>query len=191
MMRRGALLVGVAAFAVPGLLLLGAQAQEPSASASAQPEVDEAMLRSLETKPPPEVKSEKPKPEEWNGAERVALFGKMPGTCKAYLLREWLQIRCDNNGAAFAVLSGSTEDVTTKLVRSAFTAATETEGATNVTGSITIQLPIRRGDRRVMQVSTTDFNDYSGGMWGRPLMTISEQWLDDQPGPWVSVGPGR
>jgi hypothetical protein len=196
-MRRRAVFVGLVAFVVPGLVLLAARAEPPAASAdpassadpsaepSAEPKPRDTTLRSLESQPPPAEESTAPTAAEWEGAERVEVFGPLPDTCKAFLVREWLRIHCNNSGSAFAVLSGSKKDVTARLVPLGL--RTETGSMTEVPGTITLQLPLRRGDRRVMQLSSTSFSEYSANAWGAPFLTISEQWLDDQPGPWVSV----
>lgn len=166
-----------------GATLSDAHAQDTSSTAAPSAAPKTPALRSLADQPPPDTKSEPPTPDEWNGAEQVALLGELPEHCTAKLVREWLQIRCAANGGSLSVISGSREGVSASLVPMSFK-----PGASEpTTGSSTVVMPIRRGDRRVMQLMTMSFAEYSGNVWPHLELLISEQWLDDQTGPWVSV----
>ncbi len=200
---RGVLVIAMVAFVAPGLYLLGAHAQEPTPSATSSaaaspsasatvtpsaapanaPPVDPSTLRSLEKQPPPQEKSERPSAPEWQGGERVALTGGLPTPCEARLVREWLQIHCKASGASVAVVSGSREDVKATLIPFALRDGTHEQ----VVGASIVELPIRRGDRRILQASATSFSDYGGGVWPTKLFMLSVLWLEDEPAPWVRV----
>jgi hypothetical protein len=186
--RRRAPALAVTAFALTALTLMGAEADEPdhaagtntaaTAEASAKPK-----RRALDSAPPSQEKSAAPTADEWKSAEPVALLGTLPDKCSVWLVREWLRIACYENGLAVSIISGSKEDVSATLVPLAFRKVPfEVVG-----GSSVLQLPIRRGDRRLLQVTTNSYEDYDGGIYPRMLFLLSVQWLDDQDGPWVAV----
>jgi hypothetical protein len=184
--------------AIAALGWLGAAAGEPDAPASAYPTAypsaataatsappapPRPKLRSLADRPPPTEPSEAPKDDEWKTAEEVELLGELPPKCSAWLVREWLQLRCDHNGVAVSVVSGEKEGVDARLVPLAFKRVPWEA----VTGSTSVTLPLRRGDRRLLQVTTNSYEDYNGGVWPSMLMLLSVDWLDDHEGPWVAV----
>ena len=121
--------------------------------------------------PPPKAKSDPPK--SWKGAEPVTLVRPLPRGCKTTLLREWLRIQCAASGDALSELAGDAGQVgfSTKPI----------DWENNKTGEIELVVPIRNGERRLMQIIGDEWDHLSGAM------TLSIQWLDDQPGPWVSL----
>ncbi len=185
-----AAVAAVAAVAVSGVLV--ASAQEPPATATASASASASgsaapkrALRSLADKPPPDGATPRPSDDEWKAAEEVALRGQLPDACSAHLVREWLRIHCPHGGGAVSVVSGSASDVDVRLAPVRL--ITTPQGSTTDPGGTAIAFPLRRGDRRIVQVTAQGEQSYDGGFYPWPMMLISVQWLDDQPGPWVSV----
>ena len=153
-----------------------------SASASAAPE---PRVRDLFEKPPPGAESEHPKPDEWKDAEPVALARALPG-CKARLLREWLRLQCPMwNPQAGVVITGSTDDVFFFLASGQQRMMANPGG--EVGGYATVELPLRRGDRRLIQLTTSETMDYGGVGPQRLALLLSIRWLDDESGPTITA----
>lgn len=172
-----------------------AQADEPALSAtSSASAVASASASSAPTTPvrdlgqqPPTGVSDHPKPGEWKDAEPVALARELPTSCDARLRREWLRIRCNAwNPQSGAVLTGDTENVFFFMV-SGQTRMMNNPGG-DASGYITLELPLRRGDRRLIQLTESDSMNYGGLGPQRVTALISVRWLDDEPGPTVTVG---
>ncbi len=97
---------------------LPAEGQQPSSSAAVSPPaltmrpdpVDSPALSTIDL---PTIKSDKPKRDEWGAARlvRVEARGARGRRCEAYLLREYMRVRCPQNVGAVRQLLGSTADV--------------------------------------------------------------------------------
>jgi hypothetical protein len=189
-------LLGAFTLCAAGLLAaVQAHADKPAASASSSVSASATAAasaaapavrhRDLQEKPPPKEISDHPKPSEWKDAEPVALARAMPKSCSAKLLREWLKIRCNLWAPqAGAVLTGDTRDVYFFMV-SAQTRMMKTPGR-DFEGYVTVELPIRRGDRRLIQLTESDAS-YGGIGPQNIALLLSVRWLDDESGPTVTV----
>lgn len=189
-----AMVLGLAASSI--VILARANEPEPRATASASatatasasasvtaPTVPE---RDLREQPPPSEASDHPKPDEWKKAEPVALVRPLPSSCHARLLREWLRIRCDSwNPQSGAILTGDADDVFFFMV-SAQSRMMHTQGR-NSEGYVTLELPLRRGDRRLIQLTESDLMGYGGLGPQRLKMLLSVRWFDDDNGPTITA----
>ncbi len=150
-----------------------------SASASASPHAPTSMFtaamtgKSLEKMALPTDKSPPPKVAEWQQAPEVALVRPLPTGCKAHLVREWLRVRCPRRLRGVVQISGARAGTSLYARDHSFSNGAFKPDVTEVL------LPIRRGERRVLEVVGGPF-----GLVG--AMSVSVQWLDDQPGPWVT-----
>jgi len=155
-----------------------------SASASASP------LRKLDVAPPPDSESDVPTAAEWKKAEAVALARPLPKACKAVLLREWLRIRChDPAPSAGMLLSGSRKGVFFYAWRPVSKAHGFTHFAAE-DGFVEAVVQLRKGDRRLFQLTRSDVDSYEGGLFGQKgLLLVSETWLAGDDGPVVTVTP--
>lgn len=142
-----------------------------SASAAAGGE-----LIPLAPDPPATEKSKAPTFAEWSSAGKVELTrtGPAAARCSAYRVREWLKIRCAGLAPhALALLGGSAGEVAFWIDRD------ERKGAE-------MQFPLRRGDRRVLQVWTGEM-DATGTFVKKPALLVQELWQDDRPAPIVTA----
>jgi hypothetical protein len=80
-------------------------------------------------------------------------------------VREWLRLECTGNHLAFA---GGTR------------AGLSISANPTLEVTPTIVFPLRRGDRRVIQLG-------EGWKWLTPFAVLSEQWLEGDPQPTVVV----
>lgn len=153
----------------PALLLLAALpalcAAAPDGSAAPAAGGRPAYLPDLTQPPPPEARSPAPARDEWASAPLAPEVRVTDPGCKAKRIREWYRLECD---AAYASLvSGSREEVTFGPGRESYAAW--------------IVLPARRGDARVLLFSTTS-------KWSIvPDAIVSEQWLEGDPAPLITV----
>lgn len=133
-------------------------------------------VRELEV--PEETKSPLPKPDEWKDIVRRDVAIRSEYTCTMQRLREWHRITCDCSNALVALVAGTRDGVSVW--------ATEERAQ--------ILFPVRRGDRRVLQV--TPHAKIVGGMGpyggpgevpGGPPIVISETWLEGDDAPILVV----
>ncbi len=122
----------------------------------------------------PADKSPRPTPTEWRQARQVALRYRAPkgARCGAFLLREWLKVRCAGGTvSAVTQLGGERDGVALWIDPPA-------DRATNMPGDAELQFPVRRGDRRVLQLWTFG-PGYDGPLTVVPALTLHEEWVDD------------
>jgi hypothetical protein len=135
----------------------------------------------LDAAPFPPEPSKQPTAAEWKAAPRVRLSRAGPAAagCRAYRAREWLRIRCPElTVSAISLLGGKTEGV-------AFWIDPPRSGSELPRGG-EVMFPIRRGDRRVIQILTFG-PGYDGPFTLLPAIVIQEQWLEDEPAPTVTA----
>ncbi|MEQ9321791.1 MAG: hypothetical protein RIF41_21665 [Polyangiaceae bacterium] len=164
------LMLGLAAL---GARMTDAHAEPPSAPSAPVPLTEQ--LPSREVTPAPEA-------EEWNAAKRVRLARPLPSLCEAHLLREWLRIRCtpiEGIAAGAAVLSGDVDEVRFSMTRS---------GKYGWDSTTEVVMPLRRGDRRIVQLTRTN-GGHEGIFTQDPLLLVSADWLDETSGPVVTPTP--
>jgi hypothetical protein len=160
--------VSLGAFAA--LVLVGVVAH---ADAPAEPPASPAPL---DRDPPSTERSASPTAAEWLTAAPVLLARTSPkaSSCVATRVREWLRVRCATPTFAISLLGGSHEGL-------AFWIGGEEEGRFGE-----VQLPLRRGDRRVVQLWATR-DDPSGAKVVVPAQVLQEQWVEGEPAPTVTV----
>ncbi|WP_433937315.1 hypothetical protein AB3662_22035 [Sorangium cellulosum] len=173
------------ATAVPGAR--PKEAPQPGA-AGAQPSgvppagaVDAGEERPLDAEPFPAEPSRQPTAAEWKTAPRVRLSRAGPAVagCRAYRMREWLRIRCPElTVSAMSLLGGKTEGVAFWI--------DPPRGGSELPRGGEVMFPIRRGDRRVIQILTFG-PGYDGPFTLLPAIVVQEQWLDDEPAPTVTA----
>jgi hypothetical protein len=125
------------------------------------------LAASLDDHPPPAEASPRPTKTEWLEADGLNVDGA--DRCTAYRVREWLQLRCRVIQAQQVSLLGGQRDGLTMGI----TVGSDWIGDTREE----IVMPLRRGDRRVIGLTTAQSGRYS---WGGPdtEMLLSEVWLD-------------
>ena len=129
------------------------------------------LAASLADHPPPAARTKTPTQDEWRAADGLNVDGE--SRCTAYRVREWLRLRCDIERTQQIALLGGARDGTHFGIRRA--SKDDWWGATKDD----VVMPIRRGDHRVIGVTTAEMGRYSAG--GPVTETlISEQWLDGE-----------
>lgn len=144
----------------------------PAGSAAAAP--DEAVP--LDVDPPGPEKTKSPTFDEWAKAKKVRLTraGPAAAPCTAFRVREWLKVRCiGTKPHAMVVLGGDAGEVSFWIDRD------DRRGGE-------VQLPLRKGDRRVVQIWTGGV-DQAGNFKPRPSLIIQESWLEDRAAPTVTA----
>lgn len=151
-----------------------------SASATAPPP---AGLPSFTDGLPTDKESKKPTPEEWRDAPVVAptRMGPRAKACTVSRVREWVRVSCpDLVTASIGVLGGTSTGY-------AFWIDPPKEGKdAKLPAGGEIQFPVRKGDRRVVQMLTFG-PGYEGPLTQLPALIVQEHWLDDADGPTLTV----
>jgi len=131
---------------------------------------------SLEGDVPAARRSKAPSAAEWLTARPVKLTRQSPkaASCATTRVREWIRVRCASKTFAISLLGGSTDGLS-------FWIGTEAEGR-----FAEVQLPLRRGDRRVVQIWATR-DEPSGGSVVEPSLVLQELWVEGDAAPTVTV----
>ncbi|MRG98325.1 hypothetical protein [Polyangium spumosum] len=130
----------------------------------------------LDVDPPGNEKTKSPSFDEWSKATKVRLTraGPAAAPCAAYRVREWLKIRClGTKPHAMVVLGGDAAEVSFWIDKD------ERRGGE-------VQFPMRKGDRRVIQIWTGGL-DKAGLFKAIPSLVIQEHWLEDRAAPTVTA----
>ncbi len=189
----GALVLGGAA-----LTLRSASAADPIAVASASGSASVAASASvawpvgppkrdpepepLEKQTIPTEKSKVPTLDEWRNAKQVEVLRRgvyFESDCKAYLVREWLKIKCELPVGAVFQHSGNPEGV-------AFWVRPKAELIMDMNSPNPGEMlfPLRQGDRRLLQFFTLR-HDSCIGIGFEPSVMVDETWLEGEPAPTV------
>jgi len=190
MNRTVAALVAVAAVAAPTAVVA---AHEPAGNARIHPAAlrpglmlqahlgEPADPNSFTESPPPPDASPAPKPEEWKDAPKVRIDHDVEA-CRAYRLREWIKINCTGLPAAgVSLLAGTRADVALWVDPPKDDAETM-----KTPRAVEVIFPVRRGDGRLFQVG--QFGEgYDGPVSWNVGLAISEQWIEGERAPIVSV----
>lgn len=102
--------------------------------------------------PTPEEKSGPPTKGEWESGLPIRFDRPLPPTCSARKVREWVRVHCEHRGARLALIAGDPEGYSGFLpgvVKGAY-------GETIIPTAFDIQLPLRRGDRKLVAVDRAD-----------------------------------
>ena len=175
-----ALLAVVAALVAPRVL------PHREAPAPPTPALAVAPIPEKQADPPPRAEPEpaaipakgiapprtpKPLPAAWKTAPETRL-GRSIKACKAQQIAEWLRIRCDLEVSSASLLAGDARDVTFAPLEK--------------NTAFSVVLPLRPGDRRVIQLN----HFFSFSRWGASeagAAEISEMWLPGAAEPVVVV----
>jgi hypothetical protein len=139
----------------------------PPAAAVAAPR----RAHTLEDDPPTDERTPAPTAAEWKTAPGVTL-AREPPDCRAQRVREWLRISCTTSlVVAMDLLAGPREGVSFDH---------HPKGPEQA-----VVLPLRRGDRRVLQIVTGSWSKYT--VEYDTAVSITEDWLDGAAAPTVVV----
>jgi hypothetical protein len=131
--------------------------------------------------PPSAEVTPPPKPDEWKAAPVVRLSRDVEA-CRAYRVREWLKIHCAGFPAAGASLLAGTRTGVGLWVDPPRDPGDEMK----TLRSAEVIFPLRRGDGRLFQIG--QFGEgYDGPVAWNLAFTISEQWIEGDGAPIVSV----
>lgn len=158
-------------------------------AAAAAPKLDDIKYFALE--PPKEEKTPPPKAKEWAEAPETKLV-RGSSNCRVFRVREWIKINCTTVfGARADVVAGNGNDVYFSL-REGIDCSEGTDGESLCSTVTDMVFPLRRGDRRAIQISAV-IGGYGGpGLFRyRASVFISETWLEDDPGPIVTITDAR
>jgi hypothetical protein len=176
--RLAALAVLAAALAAPAAAVsqtapAGSAASAPAGSAASAPAPAEEE-RPLDPASIPAEKSPAPRPGEWTTAIRVLPTRRGPAAagCRAYLLREWLRVRCPGAPFALSMLGGELDGIAFWID------ARTSEGE--------VLLPLRRGGRHVFQFWKGG-KDEAGAFVAQPLLVLQQYWVDGGAAPVVTL----
>ncbi|WP_437926562.1 hypothetical protein WMF37_47425 [Sorangium sp. So ce291] len=190
-----------------GTVLLGAlapaQAAEPPSAAPAAPDGAaegpraEAVAalpdgaegaaapkeRALEEAPPAPERTPRPQAAEWDAAEPVRLARDRGGAaCKARMRREWLRIDCTTPSVAVVRTLGASAGEEWLWLDQKNSA----QDALGLATGVSVVFPVRLGDRRVIEILSAT-GGYRSEFGVATAFVISEQWLDGDAGPIVSL----
>ncbi|XXX80234.1 hypothetical protein WMF30_15820 [Sorangium sp. So ce134] len=136
-------------------------------------------VRALEEAPPAPERTPRPAAAEWDGAEPVRLARDRSGAaCKARMRREWLRIDCKAHSLAVVRTLGASAGEEWFWL--------DQKSGEEFASGASVVFPVRRGDRRVIEI-LAGLWAYRGELGISTSFVISEQWLDGDAGPLVSV----
>jgi hypothetical protein len=174
----GALAVLVSAALLVPLAVSHAQGAPPASaapaaslaapSASASTVGGETTLPRFADELPPPEKSPRPKPVEWKKATPFRLDHPLRRECTAVRLREWVRVSCEGIGAAVGLVAGPSEGLAVDM---------EPE---NPIKTHRFEFPVRRGERRLLQVTGTSVAGYDDSLWADRPWFLSSQWIEGE-----------
>jgi hypothetical protein len=178
----GSILLFVA-FLAQGPFVATAQTAPSGSTTAAAATAPPASLPSFADGIPTDKESKKPTPEEWRDAPVVAptRMGPRAKGCTVSRVREWIRVSCpDLVTASIGVLGGT-------MAGYAFWIDPQKEGKdAKLPAGGEIQFPVRKGDRRVVQMLTFG-TGYEGPLTQLPAIVVQEHWLDDADRPTLTV----
>lgn len=141
---------------------------------TAAPQAPPVTAKRLSAATIPTEESPSPKLDDWKKADEV-LLERQPANCKAHLIREWLKVHCMLHVGGVAEIAGSNKGVLTWAE----------PGEHMKDRGAEVVMPLRKGDARYFEAFEL-IQAYAELDWTLGL-TISEQWIDGEPGPIVSA----
>lgn len=198
----GAALLAASAVAISSLRSAMAEGPLPSASASASASVS-ASASAAASAPPlpfatslprritattiasfPDLRSDKPKPEEWAGAEPLTLT-RAPSNCSATRVREWIRVACQAQMGAdvfgVRVVGGAEDDVTMDDMKVIKKSRYEEQRG------LTVTFPVRRGDQRIITLDVVTFQWKAYTPDEDVYQVVQASWPEGQQGPTIVV----
>jgi hypothetical protein len=146
--------------------------------------------------PVPEEKSKPPTLAEWNTEKDIGGHFSDGYECKLRRVREWIRFRCEGtNGLGAELVAGTPTEISFFRAVEENTCVPPEESvamykATVCKTRVEAVFPIRRGDRRVVQVvAQRDSNSWTPMLGFYPdnfvRAVISAAWVEDEPSPVV------
>jgi len=130
----------------------------------------------------PSKESERPSPTEWRDAKRfeptrVSQAGRQ---CRAYLVREWLKVHCDQQLAEIQQLAGTSKSAFVWVNSGkTFDHLDEHRG-----GEVIFR--VEKASLSVFELRKLTFDDYSGPS-AQSLVIVEASWLSHEPMPRVII----
>lgn len=138
-----------------------------SADASADGAAAAPLPPAIVDDPPSAEKSKAPTKKEWAAAPAVRVARVTDKACSAKRLREWVRVTCTRYYHSISVVSGTREALDLNI-----------DGEN---GNAYVAFPVRRGNSRLIMLQRQT-------KWsGSPDVLISEQWLEGDKGPLISI----
>ncbi len=179
----GALALGIAAAAAPAAgessasaSAAASDAAPPAASASAASPPKPPVVRGADI---PTERSKGPKPKEWSDAREISP-NDGSSRCVLKLLREWLRVECTNEYAG-GLVAGSTKDVHVWAAGQLFAWDPVAERMTS--SSLVFELPIERGQSRILSIVGIEAVGDYGGMIPSEGAYLHVTWREGAPDP--------
>ncbi|HRI63554.1 MAG TPA: hypothetical protein PK156_04935 [Polyangium sp.] len=181
----GCILAGLSAMATTPSEVVSAASTTTSAAPSAAASASAAKPPRppppvpLESQTIPREPSPRPTLEEWKNGQHVRVTRRSAEarSCEAYLVREWLKIKCTKNIAAVAQQSGNTNDVF-------FWVAPNEKMDWGYLNGGEVMFRMQPGDQRVIEFFQMIFESCFGHQaW--PWVVVDETWLENEPHPTV------
>lgn len=124
---------------------------------------------------PPTERSEVPKAPEWKTALRIDFDRRLPiaQNCQLLRIREWVRLSCSGPGSMASHISGPSEGW------SARTDPPEPGVPWDKTAHF-LQFPVRRGERRLMELRAMETGNYGDGLYMTDGRVVSVQWNDGE-----------
>lgn len=145
-------------------------------------DIPEEDRKSGKTKPPTVA--------DWRKAEEIELARGGRG-CHAYRVREWLKLTCKTDVSVRAeVIAGNSSDIYFFMTEPECSvldlSSMGMESQQICTDLVDIVFPVHVGDRRAIQIAALR-GGYGAGppFWGTHLISLT--WLEDEPGPVLTV----
>lgn len=170
-------LVGVAAGTRPSLAdgapsAASASARAPAASSSAAP-VDSRPRFSANL--PPAEPSDVPTADDWKAASVIAPDRPFDTPCRLLRVREWVRFSCPAAGGMAGLIAGNADGY------SAGTPIPPPGTSWWTSTTHWVQFPVRRGDRRLMQLRDAEPGNYGDGLYVTGGVFVNVTWLDGEP----------
>ncbi|MDI3286891.1 hypothetical protein [Polyangium sp. 15x6] len=140
--------------------------------------------------PVPTEKSKPPTFAEWTAAKDLAAPVSST-SCGVRRVREWLRFRCEvMNSNSIDLVTGHSNDVFFSVKQGGGECHDEPGEGQICWDAVEVVFPLRRGDRRFFQITQRTGGYYMPGSSGpmvRSSLGLSEMWVEDEPGPIVTV----
>ncbi|TKD00116.1 hypothetical protein [Polyangium fumosum] len=139
--------------------------------------------------PVPTEKSKPPTVAEWSAAKN--LEAPLSSTaCTLRRVREWLRFRCEVlNSNSIDLVTGNSNDVFFSVRQGGGECIHDPDQGEICWDALETVFPLRRGDRRFFQITQRTGGYYipGSGPMVRTYVVLSEMWVEDEPGPIVTV----
>ncbi|MDC3962171.1 hypothetical protein [Polyangium jinanense] len=140
--------------------------------------------------PVPAEKSKPPTFAEWTAAKD--LDAPVSSTfCGVRRVREWLRFRCEvMNSNSIDLVTGNSNDAFFSVKQGGGECTSDPDQGQICWDAVEVVFPLRRGDRRFFQITQRTGGGYyvpGSGPMVRSILGLSEMWVEDEPGPIVTI----